>query len=90
MESFIVAARDKSGKAKKAEIIRNFFRRFPASQPETWEPTDEELAAIRDNVAMEEVLTPNVDAMSEEERVAHYAREAEIMASTAATKGVST
>ncbi|KAF5335452.1 hypothetical protein D9758_018183 [Tetrapyrgos nigripes] len=85
-EVFIAAVKDRSGKEKKTEIIRNFFRRFPASQPESWEPTDEELAAVRDDVAMEEDPTVNVDTMSEEERVVHFAREAEIMASTAATK----
>ncbi|THU82071.1 hypothetical protein K435DRAFT_808574 [Dendrothele bispora CBS 962.96] len=74
-DAFIIASKNNEGKAKKEEIVKAFFRRFPAKHEESWEPTDAELEAIDDNAPLPEEPSVDTTRMPLEELAAHKLKE---------------
>ncbi|THU86882.1 hypothetical protein K435DRAFT_557738, partial [Dendrothele bispora CBS 962.96] len=58
-EQYDAAAKVGNDKEEISSILRAWFRRFPAAKPDSWEPSEEELQAINDNQAEEEVSEPD-------------------------------
>ncbi|KAH9474964.1 hypothetical protein JR316_0012063 [Psilocybe cubensis] len=51
-----------------ADISRRFLKRLPLDKPESWEPTEDELAAINDDEAEEEIPCRNPETLSPAEK----------------------
>ncbi|KAK7435282.1 SERTA domain-containing protein 3 [Stygiomarasmius scandens] len=67
ISGYVDAYKANKHKAKREEILRGFFRRFPVKYPDDWEPTDEEFDAVDDNAPVEEELTPTFNSPEEKE-----------------------
>ncbi|KAK7464178.1 SERTA domain-containing protein 3 [Stygiomarasmius scandens] len=78
---------DSEGKAKKEEILRAFFRRFPAKNDDEWEPSEAELHAVNDSDPIPEDPVVDTRSMSTEEKAAHDKKEKEISERYARVKG---
>ncbi|KAK7434995.1 SERTA domain-containing protein 3 [Stygiomarasmius scandens] len=78
---------ESEGKAKKEEILRAFFRRFPARNDDEWEPSQAELDAVKDTDLIPEDHAVDTTSMSLEEKAIHDKREKEISECYARVKG---
>lgn len=72
MQGYITASKDNRGLSEASNIVNRFLRRFPLSLPDTEDPTEEELAAVNDNVAHGD--EEDTSYMNEEEEQAHRKR----------------